>query len=92
MFTIDRFGDSCEGRCRRLLQIYKGCQREQLASSLSGPSGINHLQAGVNEINALSRAIKFLNTSQVIENMERERGVEPPYQAWESNVRLFIKD
>jgi len=77
MFTITRFGDSCEDRCRRRLQIHKGCQREQLASFVSGPSGINHLRAGVNEINALSRAIKFLNSSQIIENMERKTGIEP---------------
>jgi hypothetical protein len=29
---------------------------------------------------------------KLLKRMERERGIEPPYQAWESNVRLFIKD
>jgi len=29
---------------------------------------------------------------EIVENMERERGVEPPYQAWESNGCLSIKN
>ena len=47
-----RSGDSCSDPCPDI----QGCQRDQLAFSITGPREVNQLQTSVNAINALSGA------------------------------------